>query len=208
MRLLYAASLGLALTTLSFAGTVVFTETGVGSGSIGAITFNDAAFTLTEIGDTSSRTLFDIDGTFYPGVYYIPGTSASISISGLGTFSILSPMLTFGNQPNEAAGMGAFGPGGPGTIGGQSYLGDILDLPSAAFGSWDMLTSIGPISGTGESFTPTFLTTGGSAVLNSVTGDTEFTATVVPEPTSNILLLSGMLVMAFVARKHNFKKRA
>lgn len=71
MRLLRLAGLTLILTACSYGDIITITQTGVGSGTVAGAPFTAAAFTITEIGNTSSRTSF-ADG------FIVPDTSASI----------------------------------------------------------------------------------------------------------------------------------
>ena len=77
---------------------------------------------------------------------------------------------------------------------------DLFDEPSSAFADWDMLSSIGPISGSASllqwSFSPVN-TDGGVLVFNDGTSASVFTATVsgssVPEPSSLLLIVVGLV---------------
>lgn len=117
------------------------------------------------------------------------------SISGMGTLNFLTSTVTFVN--NAAPLPGFEGPNG-----------DLYDGPlNAAFATWNMLSSIGPIAGTANllQWTNTPInTSGGVLVFNNGSSDTVFTATVgttVPEPVSRVLFLTVLLGVAFVARK-------
>jgi len=178
----------------SYADTITMTHTGLGSGSIGTTTFTDAAFTITDIGDTGNRQSFT-------GGFFIDDTSASINIAGLGTFNFTTGTRTFVNNGSEEVGFSRA------TTTGF----DLFDGPAnGAFAAWDMLSSIGPISGTallqqwtGASF-PDVDTNGGVLVFDTMTSDTTFTATVnnaVPEPSSTVPLAIGCLGIVAVARR-------
>src|SRR5215831_10513320 len=71
-----------------------------GSGTIGTQKFTNAAITVTTVGDTSNRL------SSGAGEYYINNTSASISVSGIGTFQFKTPPPTgvFVNPANAAPG--------------------------------------------------------------------------------------------------------
>jgi hypothetical protein len=195
MRLLGLTGLTLILTaSSSYANTITVTQTGVGSGMIGSTSFTDAAFTITEIGDTSDVTPFT-EGEFFAD------TSASITISGVGTLDFTSPTSTFVNNDLDEVGFGR-----PSR--------DLYEGPeNAAFATWNMLSSIGPISGSAEllqwKLSPVD-TSGGVLVFNRGLSDTVFTATVsaVPEPWTFPLLgigLAGMLI--FTTRRKRLPSR-
>jgi len=173
----------------SYADIITITHTGVGSGTIGSIAVTDAAFTITDVGDTASRQSY-LDG------YSIDDTSASIDISGVGTFDFTTGTRTFVNNTFDEIGFSRAGIDGA----------DLFDGPvNSAFGTWGMLTSIGPTDGTGSllqwSLSPVD-TTGGVLAFNDGSSDTVFTASVtVPEPSSLALLAVGLLgVVVSLAR--------
>jgi hypothetical protein len=177
------------LAACSFAAPITITHTGVGSGTIGGTTFTGASFTITDIGDTASRSTF-------PGGFFIDDLSASIAINGVGTFSFITGTRTFVNQVQIQVGFSRAGINGI----------DLYDGPTtAAFGTWDMLSSIGPISGSavlsqwGAAF-GTVNTSGGVLVFNNSTSDTVFKATVgsVPEPGTLALLGIGIIVLSLI----------
>jgi hypothetical protein len=189
MRWLGLTGLTLLLTaSLSFANTITITQTGVGSGEIGSTSFTDAAFTITEIGDTSDVTPF-IEGEFFLD------TSASITISGVGTLDFTSATSTFVNNDLDEVGFGR-------------PFRDLYEGPhNAAFATWNMLNSIGPISGRAELLQWKLFpvdTSGGVLAFNRGSSDTVFTATVspVPEPGTLPLLGIGLVgTMIFTTRR-------
>jgi hypothetical protein len=130
----------------TFAGnaqTLTCTFQFMGSGMIGTQTFTNAAITITTVGDASNRQ------TSGPGEYYIDNTSASISISGVGSFQFKTPppIGTFLSPSNPA----------PGTSVNQYFtFGSKFGFSTALLGGgssttnpWYMLSSIGPVSLTG-----------------------------------------------------------
>lgn len=182
---------------------ITFTHAGVASGTLGSVSFTNAAFTITDIGDTSARVLDPF------GAYYIADNSASISIAGLGTFSINISTTTFVNNNLGLVGFSRV----PGT--GS----DILDGPiNSAFTTWDMLNSIGPISGTANSFTQRFgsvATSGGALTLINPSDAAPsipivFTATLAnapdvntPEPATPILITAGISVLTLLRKRYS-----
>jgi hypothetical protein len=176
------------LATCSYAGVITFTQTGVGSGTVGTNTFTNAAFTITDTGDTANRVSFS-------GGYIIDATSASIVISGVGTLNFLIGTETFVSNTNQEVGFS------------RSSGSDLYDGPdNAAFGTWDLLTSIGPISGSAYLMQWTLSpvnTSGGVLVFSDGSSPTVFTATIqtAPEPSSLMLLGIGMAGIGMLTRQ-------
>jgi len=161
---------------------ITFTYEGIGSGTLGGSSFSDAAFTITGMGDTVNRSSFDF-GTSKG--FSIDDNSASIAISGLGTFNFVTPTRTFVNNTYYGVGFSRAE-----SVGGT----DLFYSPSAyAYGTWDMLSSIGPISGTGRllQWTPTpaygpVNTNAGVLVFNDAFPPATFQATIGSAPIGNI----------------------
>ncbi len=167
----------------STANPITFTFTGSGSGSIGGSAFGSSDFTITEIGNTA-------DVQSLASALFIDDISASIDISGVGTFDILTATRTFIN----------------GDIVGYSRAGvdgsDLYDGTSSLLFGWDMLTSIGPITTDFDLFqwevSPVIITDAGQLLFNNSEGSGTFTATVasgaVPDASSPLLLLGFAIV--------------
>ena len=163
------------------AAPIVITHSGIGSGTLGTNTFVNADFTITENADTANRQSF-ING------FYIDDTSANIFINGLGTFSFTTGTRTFVEQFGMIVGFSQAGVNGM----------DLFDGPTnAVFSTWNMLTSVGPVSGNGMllqwSLLPFTTTTGGQLTFDSANAvPTVFTAAVVPEPAAVTLAALGL----------------
>lgn len=163
---------------------------GTGSGTIGTTAFNNDAFTITVVGNTS-----DIVPILNTG-FSLDAISSTIMLSGLGTFSFTSGTRTFVNN------------GGVGFSRAGMYGADLFDGNlNTAFNSWNMLSSIGPIYTTGYlqqwTFSPPVTTSGGTLVFNTGSSSTVFEATIstVPEPGSyGVFAGLGMLFFAFGGR--------
>lgn len=184
LRVARALALGLCgLAINTFGASITFSHTGVGSGSIGSIEFSERAFTLTAVGDTSTRV------TLNPNAfgYAIDHVSAAITISGVGNFTLVSPTRTFVNNEYSLVGLARAG----------ATQSDLFNGPTnPSLGSWNMLSSIGPVNGSGfllqwDNF-PLVMTDGG--ILNFQSGSTvvTFQAVVVPEPGCAALLIIGV----------------
>ena len=88
----------------SFADLITFTHTGTGSGTIGATSFANAAFTITDTADTTARSSFSTG-------FFINDLSASISIAGVGNFNFTSGTRTFVNNSLSLVGFSRSGAG-------------------------------------------------------------------------------------------------
>jgi len=170
------------------------TESTIGSGSIGAFSFNNASITISGLADTSSRV-----GLTTPGIsgFSIENISATITISGLGLFHFTSPTRTFVNNTLQVVGL---------SRGGGSLV-DLLDGPTGGpFLSWDMLDSVGPITGPGQlvqwtgTGLPPVTTDAGVLIFNDASPNVTFQVTLVPEPSSATLLTLSLVALAIKRR--------
>src|SRR6516162_4573284 len=101
---LTVAALGLtALMPLTAsADLITFTHTGAfGSGSIGGNPFSNQGFTITATGDTLDRQSFNFGGVVG---FFIEHATASITIDNVGTFTFVTPTLTFVNNTSDIVG--------------------------------------------------------------------------------------------------------
>ncbi len=152
-----------ALTSSAVAAPITYTYTGVGSGTIGALSFTNQPFVIRATGDTSSR--IGSSSTFFS----IINISADISIGALGDFTFLTPTEFFNNPSSQLGFANASGL----TLYGL--------LPNAQLQAWDMLSSIGPISGTaglGQWTISPINTSGGVLVFNPGSSAATFQAAV------------------------------
>jgi hypothetical protein len=189
-----SAALLLSVTALaanSFGALITFTYTGTGAGSLNGVPFASSAFTITAVGDTDNR-------QSYSSGYFINHDSASITITGLGTFGFIPATDTFVNNDVNTPGFSRV------TGGGDLYNGPTA-LP---FGSWDMLSSIGPIGGTMTllQWGNGVATTGGLLDFADANTQGTFAAVVgaasVPDASSTLVLLGcALAALAGVRRK-------
>jgi hypothetical protein len=146
------------------ADTIRLTHAGHASGRLAGVDFPDSAFVIEATADTADRQAME------GGTFVLVHDAASISIKGLGTFDFITPTQTFVN--NEVAVVG---------ISVENAF-DLVDGPfDEVFATWDMLGSIGPISGDGivlQWMTEDVITSGGVLVLNDGTPVITFTAEV------------------------------
>lgn len=185
-----------ALSANAFALPIMFTHTGRGSGTIDDMAFSDADFTVTALGATENRN----DET--PGLFFINHDSSSIAISGVGVLQFVTPTRTFVNSGVTIVGFSRAGFSGL----------DLFNGPAnQVFGSWDMLSSVGPIDGTAnllQWLSSPVVTDAGVLVFSSGSSNGTFKATIVPEPTSMLLMAIGALAfgLCFCLRRQG--KRA
>ena len=163
------------------AGPITYTEQFVGSGSLNGVSFTNAQVTITAPGDTS--TVVNLGGGLFDNIV---GTT-TLNVSGFGPATFTDTIAVFDNHADSRAGFA------------DTMSVDIMNTANAAFASYDLTTSIGPLSGS-PAFNPNtfFPTTLGNFNVNSVSGDSTFTAStgdVVPEPATLTLLLTGALGM-------------
>ena len=155
------------------AAPVTFTYTGTGSGEIGATPFTNQSFTITAVGDTANCYSW---GSGSSSGYTTPHESASISIGSLGTYTFISATDTFVNNGTEVCGF-QWAP--------SPYTDFYYSPATSAWQSWNMLSSIGPVTGTAQLLQwnlQAVMTSGGILEFNSAYCPGSFQATVAPQP--------------------------
>lgn len=192
----------LAFTFSSFGSSMTLTDVTTASGTLGPTPFTNDLVTISTVGDTS-------DIATFTGGYSLNDSSASITIAGLGTFQFITATRDFVNDSIQEVGFSL--PGNPGY--------DLIGAPiNSAFSSWDMLTSIGPITGEGLmgiaqwGFQPV-LTTGGVLVLDDDQSanitfsaqvaplDPLYTGSQAPESGTLLLLAAGLFGLGGMAKQ-------
>ncbi len=170
-----------------------FVHEGSGSGSIGGASFGASAFVITATADTANRQ----DIPLGIGGFFLEHLTASISISGMGVFEFITPTQTFLNTDLDLVGFMRtnFGPGS-----------DLFNGPSGAdFSGWDLISSIGPIAGSGrlqQWADSDVLTSGGVLAFADGTSDARFQATTgLPEPGTLSLFIIGLFGIAWIRRR-------
>jgi hypothetical protein len=179
-----------AISASAFAAPITYTLSGTGSGTVGAATFSNAAYTISVVGDTTAIT----GGPTFSNV--VTGT---MTIAGIGTATITEPIRVFNNQTNSA-----FGFGRPG--------GDLLDVSDPAFATYALATSLGPIPGLtpfalnqfsllASSLGAITMPTSGPVTFQATTGAAPPPAVSTPVPTLSeyglllLVLLTGTMAM-------------
>lgn len=168
----------------SNAAIITFTHSGSTSGTLGGQAFAARPFQVIATGTTESRVAVTSN------IFVIAHTSATISLEGLGTFAFSIPTQTFVNNLGRSVGFTA-------TTSGL----DLIEGPrqNAALATWDMTTTLAPISGRGfilQWADEPVATSGGVLVLNeNFSATLGFEAVVIPAPASALVLAASPLVL-------------
>jgi hypothetical protein len=171
------------------AGPVKYTDMVTASGTLGSSSFNDALVTLTLSGDTANVT--GVSGFFSNTV-----GAFKVTVAGIGTATFTDSLEVFDNHLNAFAGFEDL-----------TAFADVLDTRDATFVSYDLTTSIGPVTNSslinpGQHFNTTL----GQLIFDSAAADSTFTAvtsSTVPEPAG--LTLAGLAVVG-LARYRRWRK--
>jgi hypothetical protein len=183
-------SLVLGSAPFATASSIVYTESAIGSGSLGSTTFTDVEYTLTLSADTSQVVLDPSANS-----YHVVG-AASLFIDGIGGATFTDTVQVADNYAIGGAGFGDVT---------SNFA--ILFTSNPAFSAYDLQTAIGPDSG--ASFgNPgfTFNTTAGAfGITSSNEGDATFTATLTaaatPEPIETLPLIASLLGLWALKRR-------
>jgi MYXO-CTERM domain-containing protein len=179
---MFACSVGLVSVTGAHADFITFTHTGSGSGTLNSSMFGPSNFTIVSTADTNNRESFSSG-------YFINHDSVTITIDGLGTYDITDATRTFVNHNNQIVGFSR----------GSNSGADLFNGPSdPAFLVWEMLTSVGPVTGTGYlmQWWDGINTSGGLLDFYDGSSAATFTATI---PAPGVMALLG--VAGFVGRR-------
>jgi len=193
MKLIFIVGIvSIALYWTAQASPAIYTLSGTGTGSLGAIPFSDAAFTITSTADTANIEIGP------PGVWLVPDLTATVSVSGIGSATFTIPTENIINFEVGVAGI---------TAPDQSI---ILSIQNTAFISnnqnllqgYDLSSSVSPVTGTTSTpFNVEFETTAGAFSLSFVSSVT-YQADIVPEPSIYALLGMGVIGFALSGRRH------
>ena len=156
-----------------------YTETVVGSGSLGGVAFTNQLITLTQTADTTNVTLSSTSIPFYS----VQAVTSTISLAGFATASFIAPTFV-GSQsapPLSGSGLGQMNVGGP----------SLISITSRIPSNYDLKSSLGPVTGSSLVLTNFNLaTTTGNFVITAAANTATFQARVgaVPEPSSLALV--------------------
>ncbi len=167
---------------------ITITETQLGIGTFDGTAFNNLNVTITVTGDTSAI----INSA--PGFFYILGTT-TVNVATLGTDTFTDSIGAFVSDNNDLAGVADFSLSSP-----------ILDTTNAAFATYQLTGSVGPLSGSPAGNPPqSFATLGGSLLLSSSDNSdhpSTFAATVAtPEPGTIALCAAGLVLIGSRLRR-------
>ena len=174
-----------AATLAAHADTITYTESAIGSGSLGKNDFTNALVTITATGNTGN-VVDQGSGVF---VIILP---AELTVQGLG-----STMFTDIIQFVSNNGVGDAG------VGDNTNGRAVLFTNNSVFDNYNLQTSIGPISGA-SSFNPggSFGTADGTLITTSFGPSTfEAVTSSVPEPSTIAMFGTGLLGLAGMARR-------
>ena len=179
------------------AGSITYTFTGTGTGDLGSASFTNAAFTISEVANTSS--IVNCGG----GIFSVEDLSSTIAVAGLPVATVISGVRVFDNQTTDVLGY---------SRPGCSSL-DLMDLSSSAFATYNLATSFGRIFVADPFAVNQFncnegcvTTNRGNIEFSSIVNVT-FTASTTPEPGTVELLGLGSLGIGFVRRLRRKKSR-
>jgi hypothetical protein len=173
------------------AGTIVYSDQVLASGSLGSQPFTNALVIFTVVGDTGNV------GSSPPYRYNTGPLTVSVAGIGVAAFTgtdTFGVVLDTSNNPTKV-GVGDFAQDSGG-----------LNTESAALASYYLRGAIGPVSGSmyfGGTFTDS--TTLGTLTVTSISGNSTFQATRAPEPAS---LIPFGLGMAMIAGCRRLRRRA
>jgi hypothetical protein len=120
---------------------IIYTFSGTGDGSIGAMTFTNTSFVIRVLADTNLIYTIPEPGFI---IFGNDSLSSSIEVTGIGTAGFTTGTKVFVNQTGSVLGFSRSG----------DQSDDLLDLTNPAFASYDLRLSFAPVflPGPGEGF--------------------------------------------------------
>lgn len=173
-----------AATLAAHADTITYTESAIGSGSLGKNDFTNALVTITATGNTGN--VVDNGGIF---VIILP---VELTVQGLGS-TMFTDIIQFVSN-------NSFGDAG---VGDNTNNRGVLFTSNSVFDTYNLQTGIGPISGApGFNSGGSFGTADGTLITTSFgTSTFEAVTSSVPEPSTIAMFGTGLLGLAGMARR-------
>ena len=173
------------LITVAGAVPITYTWQGVTSGSLNGESFTDAVLTITAHADT------DLIEDFSETVSRVSVIDAKVSVESIGSDFLTGTIMAVSNRGSSTVGISNF-----------DFNRAILFVDDPSVSTYDLSTSFGPIAGPvrfNSGFE--FPTLGGDFSLSEVVDSATFQAVAVPEPASWALMLGGLALAGFAARR-------
>ena len=202
--------------TAAQASPITYTFSGIGSGSVGATSFTDKAFTFSFLGN-SENVVWNSDFQIWVN---LPISPATVDIAGFGSGTVVAPPMLVWSRDNNAWGLSPSA-----GFGDSLYAVDYLYLYNPSFVGNPMTTSFGPVSGPGgggtlatyagmefpwttvpSGYDPTVMVNygaGNQLLVITPSGDMTFSASV-PDGGATLVLLGGVL-MGLGALRRKFR---
>ncbi|MEO9468362.1 PEPxxWA-CTERM sorting domain-containing protein [Parasphingorhabdus sp.] len=202
-----AAILAIAGASSVSAATIVYTVSGTGSGNLNGSVFN-GDFTITSTGDTATQQPCMDNGMPIPECAFVVNDSLELDISGLGTFNVTSPSISFVNNASNLFGFTELIGPLPGIVNTFAFV-NITDTPGP-FSTWDGISDLPSYSTDlllNNLFAPFVQTDGGQLMFDAGPPTAAiFSASIlapsVPEPSTWAMMIIGFgLVGAGLRRR-------
>lgn len=174
------------------ASLVTYTQEALATGSLGGTGFTNALVTLKLVGDTSN--VVEVTSGFFANNL---GT-LTLTVEGIGTTTFLGPPGLPFAFVDQVRGIGGF----------SRADGSLLDTVDGVFATYDLASSLGPITGPSVVRPDLIFKTALGDLILQRAGAATFTATVVTVPEPSSMALLGMGAFAGLVVRHRRRKAA